>query len=164
MALFGNSRDIAFMKNINREFLDDIVQEEVDYYQLSLKDTEVNQYGEATKGKVYYRPVRITCLIERGDIQAVADDQFGVDQTQQTSFKFLRPRLKELGLVPQVGDIIESRDLYYEVDNVNENQFVLGKDNDHPKNVGPEFGESWSLICETHYAKVSRLQIVKFRA
>ena len=30
MALFGSSRDIAFMKNINRELLDDVVQQEVD--------------------------------------------------------------------------------------------------------------------------------------
>lgn len=163
MALFGNSRDIAFIKNINRELLDDVIQQEVDFYQLSLQDTDTNLYGEAPGGKVYHRPVRLTCLITRGDIEAVADDQFGIDQSQQTSFAFLKPKLRDLNLVPQVGDIIENRGIYYEVDNVNENQYVVGKDGDYGKNVGSEFGESLSLICQTHYARVSRLQIVKTR-
>ena len=163
MALFGNSRDIAFIKNINRELLDDVIQQEVDFYQLSLQDTKSNLYGEAAGGKFYYQPVRLTCLITRGDIEAVADEQFGVDQSQQTSFAFLKPKLRDLNLVPQVGDIIENRGIYHEIDNVNENQFVVGKDNDYGKNVGSEFGESLSLICQTHYARVSRLQIVKSR-
>ena len=161
MALFGNSRDIAFMKNINRELLDDVVQQEIDYYQLSIENTKTNMYGESPDGKVYFRPVRVTCLIERDDINAVSAENFGVDQVQQVRFKFLKPKLRELSLVPEVGDIIENNGKYYEVDNVNENQYVVGKDNDYGKNVGSEFGESWSLICETHYAKVSRLQIVK---
>jgi len=163
MALYGNSRDIAFIKNINRELLDDIIQQEVDYFELSLKDTQTNLYGESAGGKVYFRPVRITCLIERGDITAVAEDQFGIDQTQNTQFKFFKPKLREYGLVPQVGDIIESRGIYHEVDNVNENQFFVGKDNDYGKNVGPEFGESLGITCDTHYARVTRLQIVKNR-
>lgn len=161
MALFGNSRDIAFMKNINRELLDDVIQQEVDFYQLSVEHTKTNMYGESPDGKVYFRPVRLTCLIERDDINATSAENFGIDQTQQVRFRFLKPKLRELSLVPEVGDIIENNGKYYEVDNVNENQYVVGKDNDYGKNVGSEFGESWSLICETHYAKVSRLQIVK---
>ncbi len=163
MALFGNNRDIAFFKNINRELLDDIIQQEVDFYQLSLADTESNMYGEASKGRVYYRPVRLSCLIEREDILSNQDDQFGIDVTQNIVFKFFKPKLRELSLVPKTGDIIEVRGNYYEVDNVNENQFVLGKDNDYGKNVGSDFGESFSIICITHLARVSRLQIVKGR-
>ncbi len=163
MALFGNSRDIAFFKNVNRELLDDVIQQEIDFYQLSLEDTESNMYGEATKGRVYYRPVRLSCLIEREDVTSNQDDQFGIDVTQNIIFKFFKPRLRDLSLVPKTGDIIEVRGAYYEVDNVNENQFVLGKDGDYGKNVGPEFGESFSVICNTHLARTTRLQIVKAR-
>lgn len=163
MALFGNSRDIAFFKNVNRELLEDIIQQEVDFYQLSLQDTESNMYGEASKGRTYYRPVRLSCLIEREDVTSLQDDQFGIDVTQNITFKFFKPKLRDLNLVPKTGDIIEVRGSYYEVDNVNENQFVLGKDNDYGKNVGGEFGESFSIICITHLARISRLQIVKAR-
>lgn len=163
MALFGSSRDISFIKKINNELLDNIIQQEVDFYVLSLADVSSNLYGEASQGKTYYRPVRLTCLLERGDQTYVADDQFGVDVTQQMTFRFLKPRLRELSLVPKAGDIVEVRGLYYELDQINENQFVAGKDNDFGKNVGPEFGESLSEICIGHYTRVTRLQIEKSR-
>ena len=163
MALFGSSRDISFIKKINNELLDNIVQQEVDFYVLSLADMASNLYGEASQGKTYYRPVRLTCLLERGDQTYVADDQFGVDITQQMTFKFLKPKLRELNLVPKAGDIVEVRGVYYEIDQVNENQFVVGRDGDYGKNVGPEFGESLSEICIAHYTRVTRLQIEKAR-
>jgi hypothetical protein len=163
MALFGSSRDISFMKKVNRELMDNIIQQEVDYYILSLKDTHKNLYGEASAGKTYYAPIRVTCLLERGDLTSVADDQFGTDVTQQMTFRFLKPKLREIGLVPEAGDIVEVRGSYYELDQINENQFVLGKDNDYGKNVGSEFGESLSIIAVGHYARVTRLQIEKGR-
>lgn len=167
MALFGSSRDISFIKKINNELLDDIIQQEVDYYKYALKDTKSkdtsNVYGEASAQKTYYAPIRVTCLLERGDQTYIQDDQFGIDVIQTYTFRFLKPKLREIGLVPQGGDIIEVRGSYYEIDQVNENQFVLGRDNDYGKSVGAEFGESLSIICLAHYTRVSRLQIEKSR-
>lgn len=167
MALFGSSRDISFIKKVNNELLDDIIQQEVDYYEYALKETKSkdvpNLYGEASAQKTYYAPVRVTCLLERGDQLYIQDDQFGIDVTQTYTFRFLKPKLREIGLVPQGGDIIEVRGSYYEIDQVNENQFILGRDNDYGKSVGAEFGESLSIICLAHYTRVSRLQIEKSR-
>lgn len=163
MALFGSSRDISMFAKVNRELLDNIIQQEVDYYQINLEHTKSNLYGEASENKVYNSPIRLTCLIERADQTFNVDDQIGVDASQTYTFKFLHRRLVELGLWPEVGDLIENRGNFYEVDNVSENQFVVGKDADYSKNVGPEFGESWSIICVTHYTRVSKLQIVESR-
>ena len=163
MALFGSSRDISMFKKVNGELLDNIVQQEVDYYVLSLNDTDYNMYGEASQGRTYYRPVRLTCLLERGDQTYAIDDQFGSDVTQQMTFRFLHQKLVDTNLSPRAGDIVEVRGLYYELDQINENQFILGKDADYGKSVGPEFGESFSIICIGHYARVTRLQIEKAR-
>ena len=62
-----------------------------------------------------------------------------------------------------MGDIIEDRGMYYEVDNTNEVQFIAGKDNEHPKGVGPEFGKSLTIECVAHLSRVTRLQIEKTR-
>lgn len=148
---------------INNELLDNIIQQEVDYYQLNLDQTNVNIYGEAPQGKVYNQPIRLTCLIERSEGQFSVDDQIGSDLSQVYVFKFFHKKLYDLGLWPEVGDLIENRGNYFEVDSVTENQFVVGKDADYPKSVGPEFGSSWSLICTTHYTRVSKLQIVEAR-
>ena len=167
MALFGSSRDISFMKKINSELIDNVIQQEIDFYKYYLpetkgKDTD-NLYGEASAQKSYYSPVRVTCLVERGDQTYVQDDQFGIDVTQTMTFKFLKPKLKEVGLVPNAGDIVEYRGTYYELDQINENQLILGKDGDYGKSVGSEFGESLSILCTAHYTRVTRLQIVKAR-
>jgi len=132
--MFGSARDISFIKKINTELMENIIQQEVDYYKYYLQETKGtdsdNLYGEASSQKTYYTAVRLTCLLERGDQAYVQDDQFGVDVTQQMTFNFLKPKLREINLVPSAGDIVEVRGLYYELDQINENQFILGKDND----------------------------------
>jgi hypothetical protein len=167
MALFGSSRDISMFRKINNELLDNIIQQEIDYYKYYLPDTKssnpANLYGEGSAQKSYFTPVRVTCLLERGDQAYIQEDQFGIDVTQQMTVRFLKPKLREINLVPAAGDIFEVRGSFYEIDQVNENTFVLGKDNDYGKNVGPNFGESWSIICAAHYTRVTRLQITKER-
>ena len=169
MALFGSSRDISFILKVNNELLDNVIQQEVDYYKLyipdiSSTDAATNLYGEGSSQKAYYKPVRITCLVDRTQgFQAQQDDQFGIDVTSAYLFRFLRPKLEEIGLSPDIGDIIEDRGNYYEVDNTNEIQFIAGKDKDYGKNVGIEFGRNLSLECAAHLTRVTRLQIIKFR-
>lgn len=163
MALFGSSRDISMFAKVNNELLDNIIQQEIDYYQINLEHTNSNLYGEASQNKVYNSPIRVTCLIERNDQTFNIDDQIGADASQTYTYRFLHRKLVEIGLWPEVGDLIENRGNFYEVDNVNENQFIVGKDADYSKNVGPEYGESWSIICVTHYTRVSKLQIVESR-
>jgi len=72
-------------------------------------------------------------------------------------------------LVPQVGDIILYQEGYYEVDNVNANQYFLGKNPDYPnapqlQNPGLEnFGASISVIVETHYVPADKVGITQER-
>lgn len=166
MALFGSSRDISFIKKINKELIEDIIQQEVDYYKYYLPETKGsndNLYGEASAQKTYYTAVRLACLVERQDQTYTQDDQFGIDVGQIITFKFFKPKLREINLVPAGGDIIEIGGYYYEIDQVTENEFVMGKDGDYGKNVGPEFGESLSIICVAHFTRTARLQITKAR-
>jgi len=162
MALFGESRDISFIHKINEELLNNVIEQEVDFYEIHIPDSKANLYGESTN-KVYYAPVRLTCLIERGDQNVSADAPFGLDAVQAHTFRFLRKKLVDINLIPQIGDIIESRGNYYEITNTNENQFFVGMDDNYPKTPGNEFGTSLSIICNTHLARVNRLQIIKSR-
>ena len=167
MALFGNDRDIQMFIKVNKELLDNVIQQEVHYYKLYIPETKSNDpnnlYGEGSAQKSYYRPVRVSCLIDTGEYAVATEEIIGIDVTQQVTFKFLRPKLEELGLVPDIGDIIETRGNYYEVDNVNQTQYILGKDKDYPKGPGADFGRNFSVICITHLTRESRLQIQKTR-
>lgn len=160
--IFGSRRDFSLFVGVNRELLSDVVEQEILYYKISLEDTQVNIYGEGME-KVYWEPVKLNCLITRGD-QVISVDEFGPDLTRDASFAFLRQDLVDVITVPEVGDIIMWHENYYEVDTVTENQLFLGKDNSYNLTpYGEQFGASVSIICQTHLTRTDRVGIVKVR-
>ena len=150
--LFGSNRDFNLLVNINRELLKDIVEQEILYYKFSIKDTEVNIYGEGLV-KSFLEPLKLNCLITRGD-QVVAVDDFGPDLTRDVQFALLRRDLEDVNVVPEVGDILNWQEDYYVVDNVRENQLFMGRDKSYNfTDYGSQFGTSVSLILETHMTR-----------
>lgn len=159
MALFGSSRDISMFRHINKELVNDIIQTEVDVYKLILGDTKINIYGEASDNKSYYVPVRVPCLIAREDIVNTTDEM-GVDTNQNLTFSFLRDgTLDEAQLVPEIGDIIDWDEKYFEVNSININQYVLGRNDQTNKTIGNEFGANWSYVCKTHLTRRRKLRL-----
>jgi len=162
MALFGKSRDISLFHNLNKELLKDIIQTEVAYYKFSLEQTKVNVYGEAP-GKNYYEPLKIACLIDRQD-QAWTSDTFGPDINQSLKFSFLKQELKDINLTPEVGDLLLFRNNFYEVDSRIENQLILGRDPDYAiSSETIDFGDSFSIIINTHISRVEKLNLIPLR-
>lgn len=164
MALYGNSKDISFFHTINSELLHNIIDQEVGYYQISSEATPTNIYGEAVNGtKVYLSPVLLVCLIYRGNYEADYSE-IGPSIYRDFSFLFLKKDLIEANVVPQIGDIILWNNDQYEVDLVNENQQIVGKDPEYNYNGNlADFGESFSIICKTHYASPERLGLIQTR-
>tara|TARA_A100001201_G_scaffold58235_1_gene56029 strand:+ start:2172 stop:2714 length:543 start_codon:yes stop_codon:yes gene_type:complete len=162
MALFGGSRDISLFHNINNELLKDIIQTEVAYYKFALEQTKINVYGEAP-GKNYYEPMKIPCLITRED-QAWSSDDFGPDVNQNHVFAFLKNELKDINLIPEIGDILLFRNNFFEVDTRTENQLILGRDSDYAISTETsDFGESFSIIVNTHISRVEKLNLIPLR-
>ena len=102
--LFGTTRDFNLLTKINRELLSDIVEQEILYYKISLEDVSTNIYGEALE-KSWLSPVKLNCLITRGD-QVITVDDLGPDMNRENSFAFLRKDLELTSVVPEVGDIV----------------------------------------------------------
>ena len=162
MALFGGSRDISLFNSINKELINDIIQTEIGYYKFALEKTTSNVYGESM-GKMFYEPVRIACLIQRDD-QSWSSDEFGSDIDQILNFRFLKDILKDINLVPEVGDIILFRNNFYESDSKIENQLIMGKDPDYAISTGASnFGNSHSIMIRTHLSRVEKLNLIPLR-
>jgi hypothetical protein len=162
MALFGSLRDVRMFTGVASEMVDNIVTQQIGYYKVYLPTTKPNVYGESLV-KSYTGPVLLNCLIVRGDFTITQSD-FGPDTRRAASFTFLREALVAANVVSEVGDIIMYNELYYTVDNVNENQFILGKDPDYSYSDGLDnFGSSFSVMLETHLTSPERLGIEKFR-
>jgi hypothetical protein len=75
----------------------------------------------------------------------------------------------DANVLPEPGDIIMWYESYWEINNVNNNQLVVGKDplypyNENPLNPGLEnFGADWSIICTANYVPADKVQITRER-
>ena len=162
MALFGSSRDIGTFKGISRELVNNIISQQCGYYKVMLSDTVTNIYGEAAQ-KFYVGPVLLNCLIERGDFSFDQSD-FGPDVKRPVTFRFLKQDIIEANVHPEPGDIVMYNEVYYQADNVNENQLILGKDSDYSYSAGLEnFGSSYSVVIVCHYVSPDSLGITQQR-
>ena len=158
--LFGSNRDFNLLTKINRELLTDVIEQEVLYYKFSLSETNANLYGEALE-KVFQIPVKFNCLITRGD-QVVTVDDMGPDLNREASFAFLRSDLESSIVVPEVGDIVNWQENFYEVDTVRENQLFVGRDNSYNlTDYGNKFGKSVSIIVDCHLTRADRVGITE---
>jgi len=160
MALFGTSRDIDTFKIVSKELVNDVISQQIGYYKVVLQDTPSNMYGESLN-KSYVGPVLFNCLIERGDYTAPVDD-FGVDTERKATFRILRDDMIDANVFSEVGDIILYNELFYEVDNSNNNQLIVGKDNQYVYSNGLEnFGNNYSVVLECHLTRGNRLNIIQ---
>lgn len=175
MSLFGTNRDVSLIRHLNRELINNIIEQQVGYYKIVLDKTTSNIYGESNGNKVYNDPVLINCLIERTPPTYKTDD-FGSDYEQDVTVRFLRDDLagielpydqntgNNFGIFPEVGDIILWQENYYEVDEVIENQLFVGKDPSFSYSTNnSDFGSSISIIVKGHYVRPEKLGIAQQR-
>ena len=178
MSLFGTARDASLIRHINRELINNIIEQQVGYYKIDLTRTQQNMYGEANGTKIYYDPVLINGLIERTPPTWTNTD-FGPDVSQDITVRFLRDDLAGVklstelsgggqgftyGIVPEVGDVLLWNDDFYEVDSTVENQLFVGKDPGYSYSTDNDnFGFSLSIIVNAHFTRNERLGITQDR-
>jgi len=160
--IFGSGRDFNLLVNINRELLHDVIAQEVLYHKLSIEDSETNLYGESM-AKSFWNAVKLNCLITRGD-QVIDIQEFGPDLGREAQFAFLRPDLEDVNVLPEVGDIVQWQEDFYEVDTVRENTLFLGRDSKYNLSSSTSgFGSSLSIIVDCHLTRADKVGISTVR-
>ena len=147
MSKFVTKTDFEFFQHINREISSDVIDVSVILYQINLEYTNVNIYGEATE-KVTYVGVELPASIKYGENRPLSDSGFGIDQTHDVQFNFVRRILQERKVYPEIGDIIYYNESFFEIDNITEAQLIANR---------PEYNNS--IICFTHLTRRSDIQI-----
>jgi len=160
MALYGSARDVSLFRHLNRELIQRYIDVEVLFYKLNLDSVVTNIYDESDK-KVYSNPVLVHCLVTLDD-QSWTSDDFGPDVTQTSQFAFLRDDLVDKTVSPEIGDVVEFKSRFFEIDALIENQAVVGKDPDSWFG-GNSHGYNVSVICQAHMTRQSKLNIVQTR-
>jgi hypothetical protein len=89
-------------------------------------------------------------------------DDYGHTYTRTSQFAISRDILERAGFYPEVGDIVFWDNEYYELDNVDANQYFVGKNPDTWPN-GSNFGYSVSVLCNAHATRQTPQSIVNLR-
>ena len=147
MAIFGGIRDARFLAAINSELINGIIDTEIEFFKLVVERSASNIYGES-EAKSFYNSILIPCLITKETKTANMDD-YGHTYTRTAQFAISRDILERATFYPEVGDIIFLYNEYYELDNVDANQYFVGKNPETWPN-GANHGYSVSVICDAH--------------
>ena len=146
MARFVQQKDLAFFEKISKELVDVVVQTTVEIFKLSISESRTNLYGESL-GKSYLPSVQCACMIER-DESVIDYEGFGFDRSQNAEFRFNRATLAEKNLFPEIGDIVNWNEHFWEINSVTEPQLVAGHQ-----------GFRHNVVANAHRSRLSNLQI-----
>ena len=132
----------------------------VGYWKIHPKHTSTNIYGES-EDRGYYNPVWVSAWVNRDDPSSTNDNGL-YDRDQTATFSFILDTMIDLGLVPEIGDIIEYNQQYYEIESTSRNKFV-GDTNPHRNESSNKPGYNVSIDCQAHWTRKSLTGIEDFR-
>ncbi len=160
MALFGGQRDAKFLASINSELINAVIDTEIEFYKLVVESSNSNLYGES-ESKSYYDSILIPCLITKDDKNSNMDD-YGHTYTRTSKFAIARDILVKADFYPEVGDIVFWDNEYFELDNVDSNQYFVGKNPETWPN-GTDHGYSVSVVVDAHATRQTPQGILDMR-
>ncbi len=145
---FIPQKEIDLIDSMNEELIDEILGQSVDIYKVSIDNTDENIYGESTT-KYYEVGFRVNCLI-LFDEPTVNQDDFGADVNSSIEMYFQRNNLASgsLNFYPEMGDIVDWNNHYWEINGTTEPQLIAGN---------PAYNHS--IKATAHRARLSSLQI-----
>jgi len=123
---FIPQKEFDLINSMNEELIDEIVGQSVDIYKVSIDNTEDNVYGESTS-KYYDIGFRVNCLLLYNE-PTIEQDEFGADVKGNIEMYFQRENLSSgsLNFYPEVGDVVDWNDFYWELNGITEPQLVAG--------------------------------------
>ena len=143
---FVPEKEIKLIDAMNEELIDEIVGQTIDIYKVSLEETNANIYGEAEDGiKTFKQGFRVNCLIEF-NAPEVDIDEFGSDLNSSIELNFHRNSLKDSDFYPEIGDIVDWNDFYWEINGVTEPQLIAGN---------PDFNHT--IIASAHRTRLNNV-------
>ena len=126
---FIPQKEFDLINSMNEELIDEVVGQSVDIYKVSVDNTEENMYGESTT-KYFEVGFKVNCLILYNEPEIVQED-FGSDLNSSIEMYFQRENLASgsLNFYPEIGDIVDWNDFYWEINGTSEQQVFGGHPN-----------------------------------
>ena len=146
---FMPQKEFDLINSMNEELIDEIVGQSVDIYKVDVDETDMNMYGESDT-KYFKVGFRVNCLIMFNEPETLYEGEYGPDYNATIEMYFQRNNLASgsLNFYPEIGDIVDWNETYWEIGQVTEPQLVLG----HP-------GYKHQIKALANRTRLSNLQI-----
>jgi len=145
---FIPQKEFDLINSMNEELIDEIIGQSVDIYKVNIDNTEENMYGESTT-KYYDIGFRVNCLLQYNEPE-ISQEEYGADMKGSIEMFFQRENLSSgsLNFYPEIGDIVDWNDYYWEINGTTEPQLFAGH---------PNFKHN--IVATAHRSRLSSLQI-----
>ena len=145
---FIPQKEFDLINSMNEELIDEFVGQSVDIYKVSIENTDENLYGESST-KYYEIGFRVNCLILYNEPE-IQHEEIGTDLNASVEMYFQRENLASgsLNFYPEIGDIVDWNDIYWEINGTTEPQLFAGH---------PNFKHN--IVATAHRSRLSSLQI-----
>ena len=145
---FVPQKEFDLMNAMNEELIDEIVGQTVDIYKISIEETQENLYGESST-KYYNVGFRVNCMLNYNEPETTYEDGIA-DVNSSIDMFFQRNNLSSgsLDFFPEVGDIVNWNQHFWEINSVTEPQLIAGHQ-----------GFRHNVNATAHRSRLSNLQI-----
>lgn len=126
--LFVNAPERDFVKQINDEFAERIVGQQITYFPIDLEHTNFDElYGEAIE-KNFLPPIRIFASIAWEGYETTSDN-FSTERRSSIVVHFYSRRLREDQEVEvRIGDFVSYNKTFYEIVSLDEPRLLFGQE------------------------------------
>ena len=145
---FVPQKEINVIDSMNEELIDEILGQYVDIYKIDLDSTDSNVYGESST-KYYNVGFRVNCMLNYNEPETTYEDGIA-DVNSSIDMFFQRNNLSSgsLDFFPEVGDVVDWNQHFWEINSVTEPQLIAGHQ-----------GFRHNVNATAHRSRLSNLQI-----
>lgn len=157
MPLYNTDRDISFHKSVSSEMVQKIISTEIYLYKISIRNTDVNIYGESDN-KFYDTPIRLYSIVRYSEKQGSSEEHM-ITYNRNMKFSFLKQELINSGITVEVGDIIYYDGMHFEIDLVSSSNYWSGRNSETALGVElngwDDYGYAYSIEASAHLSNMA---------
>lgn len=124
--LFITSREIAFINDITKEVIKDIIGQYIFYYPISTLKTQIHPIYDEAVDKIFENPIKLEVLAGQPSWE-VKTNQFGFEQQQKLELNVQIRDLLDKGFTLSEGDYFIYGDLPFEIMSVLQVNNIYGQ-------------------------------------
>jgi hypothetical protein len=123
---FIGGKELNFVNSINRELIQNVIGQEVIYYQVLAEKTHANDLYNEAIDKVYAVPVKCNCLVYYENTTETVSN-FPADSKFKVDVFFHTAELLDRNLSPKMGDFVQFGEVVYEIYTITKPQMAFGQ-------------------------------------